>query len=122
MVSGRYVRDRGSCLVRLGPERWRLLAEHPLGRSRPDCRRGGMTMHLLAIDPSTKMGWALLIHDHTKPENEQPDVYDRFHYGTFDLGRNKRPGQYVIAFKDQLRDLRRRFNIVQDNIQIVMEG
>lgn len=79
-------------------------------------------MHLLAIDPSTRMGWALLVHDHTKPKGEQPDFYSRFHYGTFDLGRNKRPGQYFISFKEQLRDLRRRYDIVQDNVQIIMEG
>lgn len=79
-------------------------------------------MHLLAIDPSTKMGWALLIDDKSKPEKE------RLFYGTWDLTKwddgEKRSGRgaYYTNFLEQFRKLRRLHGIDDDEIKIVLEG
>ena len=85
-------------------------------------------MHLLAIDPSTQMGWALFIDESDKPEDERRPINKCYFYGTWDLkkwddGKKRESrGAYYINFLEQFRKLRRLHNIDDDQIKIVLEG
>ena len=80
-------------------------------------------MHKLSLDPSTSFGWCLYLDREELPERAEPyTVSELLFYGTWDLGKKKRRGQYYVNLKEQLTDLRRRHGIQEDDLEIVLEA
>lgn len=79
-------------------------------------------MHKLTLDPATTFGWCLFLCDDHLPEGERRSPGERLFFGTWDLGRNKRRGQYGWNFWEQLNALIRKHGIEDDELDIVLEG
>lgn len=77
-------------------------------------------MHVLALDPSTEFGWSL---------HREIDGQPRVDCGSWELKtteekkakRPVRPGQYFSRALKYVTELRRKFGIYDDDIQIVVE-
>lgn len=86
-----------------------------------------MAIHKIAFDPSTKMGWCLLMDDSDKPEHEQRPAGQRLVYGTWDLTRDnsgkKRTtrGNYYLMFLEQFIQLRKKYGLETDSFKIYLE-
>lgn len=66
--------------------------------------------NLLAIDPSTKSGYALLIEGSKNPV-----------FGTWKLGEDMRAGAYFLALCNSIAALRKRYGIEDQPLQIIVE-
>lgn len=86
-----------------------------------------MAIHKIAFDPSTKMGWCLLMDDSDKPENEQRSVGQRLVYGSWDLTKDisgkKRltRGSYYLMFLESFIQLRKKYGLETDEFKIYLE-
>jgi hypothetical protein len=67
---------------------------------------------VLALDPSTKFGWAL---------KRLVDGEQRIDYGSWKLGEGLLPGAYFLRAMNQVTALRKRFGIDGEPLQIVIE-
>lgn len=86
-----------------------------------------MAIHKIAFDPSTKMGWCLLMDDSDKPEDEQRPIGQRLVYGSWDLTRDnsgkKRTtrGNYYLMFLERFIELRNKYGLETDRFKIYLE-
>lgn len=80
-------------------------------------------MHKLALDPSTAFGWCLYLDKNEMPERDEPyAINELLFYGTWNLGKNLRRGQFYLKLWECLADLRRSHGIDEQDLEIVLEA
>lgn len=80
-------------------------------------------MHKLALDPSLSFGWCLYLDKTILPARDTPyETSELLFYGTWNLGKNLRRGEYYLKLWTEIADLRRAKEIDEDDLEIVLES